>query len=231
MSLDTSRLRSILESLIFVSEEPISFRKLKTILEGVPAKDLKAVLDELVEEFRKPEHGVTIEVVAEGYQMRTRPENQEWVKMLVQYKPVRLSKAAMETLAIIGYRQPITKTEIETIRGVDSSSALARLFELSMIKILGRKEIPGRPFIYGTTPEFLEVFNLKSLDDLPSLREIEDLDPAEVEQFAQKLADSGAVETVEGEPEVPEAPVEETATLVPEPEPEPKEKEEPADHE
>ncbi len=231
MSLDTSRLRSILESLIFVSEEPISFRKLKTILEGVPAKDLKAVLDELVEEFRKPEHGVTIEVVAEGYQMRTRPENQEWVKMLVQYKPVRLSKAAMETLAIIGYRQPITKTEIETIRGVDSSSALARLFELSMIKILGRKEIPGRPFIYGTTPEFLEVFNLKSLDDLPSLREIEDLDPAEVEQFAQKLADSGTVETIEGEPEEPETPVEETTILMSEPELGPEEKEEPTDHE
>jgi segregation and condensation protein B len=200
MPLDTSRLRSILESLIFVSEQPVSFRKLRTILEGVPPKELKQALDELVEEYRRTEHGITIEPVAEGYQMRTRPENQEWVKMLVQFKPVRLSKAAMETQAIIAYRQPITKTEIESIRGVDCSSALASLFELSLIKILGRKEIPGRPFIYGTTPEFLEIFNLKSLDDLPSLREIEDLDPAEVEHFARTLAESGEVETTDAEP-------------------------------
>jgi len=200
MSLETSRVRSILESLIFVSEQPVSFRKLRTILEGLPAKDLKTALDELVEEYRKPEHGITIELVAEGYQMRTRPENQEWVKMLVQYKPVRLSKAAMETLAIIAYRQPITKTEIESIRGVDCSSSLARLFEINMTKILGRKEIPGRPFIYGTTPEFLEIFNLSSLADLPSLKEIEDLDPAEVEHFARTLAESGEVETIDAEP-------------------------------
>ncbi|HPQ67645.1 MAG TPA: SMC-Scp complex subunit ScpB [bacterium] len=201
MAIELERIRSIVESLIFVSETPISFRKIRTILEGVPTKDLKTVLDELVEEYRTGQRGVIIDLVAEGYQMRTPPENQEWVKMLVQYKPVRLSKAALETLAIIAYRQPVTKTEVEKIRGVDCSSGIAKLMELNLLKILGRQEIPGRPFIYGTTPEFLEVFNLSSLEDLPSLKEIEELDPKDVEAFANDLAQGGDAEVTEEEPE------------------------------
>ena len=201
MAIELERIRSIVESLIFVSETPISFRKIRTILEGVPTKDLKAVLDGLVEEYRTGRRGVIIDLVAEGYQMRTPPENQEWVKMLVQYKPVRLSKAALETLAIIAYRQPVTKTEVEKIRGVDCSSGIAKLMELNLLKILGRQEIPGRPFIYGTTPDFLEVFNLSSLEDLPSLKEIEELDPKDVEAFANDLAQSGDAEVTEEEPE------------------------------
>jgi len=199
MAIELERIRSIVESLIFVSETPISFRKIRTILEGVPTKDLKTVLDGLVEEYRTGKRGVIIDLVAEGYQMRTPPENQEWVKMLVQYKPVRLSKAALETLAIIAYRQPVTKTEVEKIRGVDCASGIAKLMELNLLKILGRQEIPGRPFIYGTTPEFLEVFNLSSLEDLPSLKEIEELDPKDVEAFANDLALGGDAEVTEEE--------------------------------
>lgn len=187
MALDQARLRSIVESLIFVSEQPLSFRKIRNILEGVPTKDLKMVLDEMVAEYSLNHHGVNIELVADGYQMRTKPENQEWVKMLVEYKPVRFSQAALETLAIIAYRQPLTKPELENIRGVDCASSLSKLLELGLIKILGRKEMPGRPFIYGTTPEFLEVFNLSNLEDLPTLQEIEDLSAEDIETFTQSL--------------------------------------------
>ncbi len=157
---------------------------------------------------RAEHRGMILEEVAEGWQFRTPPENQEWIKMLVEYKPLRLSRASLETLAIIAYRQPATKTDVENVRGVDSTSAVAKLLELGLLKILGRKEIPGRPFVYGTTPEFLEVFNLASLGDLPSLREIEDLDPGEIEAFTEKLAETAGanVEPVEGAPADAEAP-------------------------
>jgi len=211
MGIDGSRIRSIVESLIFVSEEPLSFRKIRAILEGVPTKELKRVLDEIIEEYRTADRGVTIELVADGYQMRTRPENHEWIKMLLQYKPTRLSKAALETLAIIAYRQPTTKTDAEKIRGVDCSSAVSKLLELGLVKILGRKEVPGRPFIYGTTPEFLEVFNLSGLNDLPSLKEIEELNPEDVEAFAADLAETANIETEEEFEEGEAAETDETA--------------------
>jgi segregation and condensation protein B len=190
MSIDRARIASIVESLIFVSDKPLSFRKIRTILEGVPGKELQELLDELKQHYRAGERGIVLEEVADGFQLRTPPENQEWVKMLIEYKPMRLSRAAMETLAIIAYRQPTTKTDVEAIRGVDSTSAVAKLLELGLLKILGRKEIPGRPFVYGTTPEFLEVFNLSSLGDLPSLREIEDLSANEIDAFTDRLSES-----------------------------------------
>jgi len=207
MSIDLARITSIVESLIFVSEKPLSFRKIRAILDGVPAKDLQTVVEELVARCRAENRGMILEEVAEGWQFRTPPENQEWIKMLVEYKPMRLSRASLETLAIIAYRQPTAKTDVETVRGVDSTSAVAKLLELGLLKILGRKEIPGRPFVYGTTPEFLEVFNLASLNDLPSLKEIEDLDPGEIEAFTEKLADAAGANvepTAEGEPPAPE---------------------------
>jgi segregation and condensation protein B len=202
VSIDRTRVASIVESLIFVSDRPLSFRKVRAILDGVPAKELQEVVGQLAAQYRAEGRGIVLEEVADGYQMRTPPENQEWVKMLVEYKPMRLSRAAMETLAIVAYRQPVAKPDIEAIRGVDSTSAVARLLELGLIKILGRKEIPGRPFIYGTTPEFLETFNLASLGDLPSLKEIEDVNPDEIEAFAEKLSESaGAKVQPDGEAE------------------------------
>jgi segregation and condensation protein B len=189
VAIDQERISSIVESLIFVSETPLSFRKIRSILEGVPPKQLQEVIDGLIARYRAEGRGVIIEEVADGYQMRTPPENQEWVKMLIEYKPIRLSRAALETLAIIAYQQPTTKTEVEAIRGVDSSSAVARLLELDLVKILGRKEVPGRPFIYASTLAFLEVFNLGTLGDLPNLQEIEDLAPEEIEAFSDKLAE------------------------------------------
>jgi segregation and condensation protein B len=113
--------------------------------------------------------------VAGGFQFRTRPEYSQWVKKLIAPKPTRLSKAALETLAIIAYKQPIIRSEIEHIRGVDSGGVLRMLLEKNLIRVMGRKEIPGRPLIYGTTRHFLEVFELKNLKDLPTPKEIEEM--------------------------------------------------------
>ena len=183
MSIDHDRLKEICEALIFVSEEPLSFRKIQAILEGVPAPELRKVLGELVESWGQREGGFLLVEVAEGYQFRTRSENVEWVRMLVKYKPAKLSKAALETLAIVAYNQPVTRPEVEAIRGVDCSSSLSQLLEKGLVKILGRKDVPGKPFIYGTTPKFLEVMGLRDLGQLPTLREIEESEILQLEEF------------------------------------------------
>ena len=113
--------------------------------------------------------------VAGGYQFRTHPSTREWVQQLIAGRPVRLSRAQLETLAIVAYRQPITRPEIDEIRGVDSGSTLKVLLDRELIRILGKKEEPGRPLLYGTTKEFLEFFNLSDLRELPTLREFHEL--------------------------------------------------------
>lgn len=181
MTIDRERMKAICESLIFVSDEALHFRKIHAILEGIPAKELRSILNEMIEDWKTREGGIDLIEVAEGYQFRTRRENTEWIKMLVQFKPARLSKAALETLAIVAYNQPATKPDIEDIRGVDCSSSLSQLLEKGLIKILGRKEGPGKPFIYGSTKFFLEVMGLKDLTALPSLREIEESEIIQLE--------------------------------------------------
>ena len=184
MSIDHERIKSIIESLIFVSESPLPFAKIRAILESVPADELKEILAEMAADYQKPERGFQLEEVAMGYQFRTRPENVEWVRMLVEKKPQKLSRASLETLAMVAYSQPVTKPEIEAIRGVDSGSAINLLLEKRLIRILGRKDAPGKPFIFGTTREFLELFNLKDLSGLPTLKEISNLETDDAERFA-----------------------------------------------
>jgi segregation and condensation protein B len=183
MSLERSRIKSIIESLIFVSSEPLPFAKIKALLEGVPTNDLKSVLGELQADCLAFDRGVYLEEVAMGYQFRTNPENTDWIMALVETKPRRFSKASLETIAIIAYNQPITRPEIENIRGVDSSSAVNLLLERKIVKIVGRKDVPGKPFLFGTTKEFLELFNLKELSSLPTLQEIENLEEKHPELF------------------------------------------------
>ncbi len=183
MSLERSRIKSIIESLIFVSSEPLPFAKIKALLEGVPTNDLKSVLGELQADCLAFDRGVYLEEVAMGYQFRTNPENTDWIMALVETKPRRFSKASLETIAIIAYNQPITRPEIENIRGVDSSSAVNLLLERRIVKIVGRKDVPGKPFLFGTTKEFLELFNLKELSSLPTLQEIENLEETHPELF------------------------------------------------
>jgi segregation and condensation protein B len=168
-------LKSIIESLLFISEEPLSIDKIKKILETAERKEIRNTLNALAEDYRARKCGILLREVAGGYQLRTHPDNAQWIKRLIQPNPVRLSKASLETLAIVAYKQPIIRSDIEHIRGVDCGGVLRMLLERKLIRVLGRKEIPGRPLIYATTKFFLELFDLKDLKDLPTIKEIEAL--------------------------------------------------------
>ena len=167
-------LKNIIESLIFVSKEPISVNQIRKILPDISNKEISQSLDDLVEEYGNRKGGFYLREVAGGYQFRSSPEYKKWILLLIQPNPVRLSKPALETLAIIAYRQPIIRSDIEHIRGVDSGGIIRMLMERKLIRALGRKDIPGRPLIYATTKQFLELFDLRDLKDLPSLKEIEE---------------------------------------------------------
>ena len=168
-------LKYIIECLLFVSETPLTLDKLKKILETPEIKDIREALDSLCLEYEARPGGITLREVAGGFQIRTRPEYARWIKRLIQPGAQRLSKPALETLAIIAYKQPIIRADIEYIRGVDCGGVLRMLLEKKLVRVLGRKEIPGRPMIYATTRQFLELFDLKDLKDLPSPKEIEAL--------------------------------------------------------
>jgi segregation and condensation protein B len=175
--------RAIIEALLFVSEVPLSLAKIKELLSMYTHGEITAALDDLREEYGGESHGFALVEVAQGYQLRTKPEYAGWVRKLNKMTPTRLSRAALETLAIIAYKQPILRSEVEAIRGVDVGGVLHVLLEKKLIKIMGRKNVPGRPFLYGTTQKFLEVFSLQDLSSLPNLKELEGFakGPAEAE--------------------------------------------------
>ena len=167
-------LKNIVETLLFVADTPLSTDRIRSVV-SADAKEIKDVLSQLSKEYEERKGGFSLMEIAGGYQIRTKPEYSEWIKKLVQPNPLRMSKAALETLTIIAYKQPIIRSEIEHIRGVDSGGILRMLLELKLIRVLGRKEIPGRPLIYSTTKRFLEIFGLKDLKDLPTPEEIKGL--------------------------------------------------------
>ncbi len=204
--MEEERLKSILESLLFAAGEPVSLAKLAAIFEDVPRVTIQKTLASMVTSYASENRGISIEEVAGGYQMRTAKEHAAWVRKLLAAKPPRLSRPLLETAAIIAYRQPITRPEIEQLRGVDSGGVLETLLERRLIRIEGRKEAPGRPIVYGTTPEFLELFGLKDLDSLPDLSEFREIERA-VEQ-----AETKPIESVEKMPD--EDALAETATTV-----------------
>jgi segregation and condensation protein B len=176
-------LKNIIESLLLVTEEPLTIARIKSILIEPGRKELQNALTELAAEYEARKGGFFLREVAGGYQIRTRPEYREWIKRLIQPKPLRLSKPALETLAIIAYKQPIIRSDIEHIRGVNCGGILRMLLERKLIRILGRKEIPGRPIIYATTKQFLEIFDLKDLKDLPTPEEIATLGDGSLENM------------------------------------------------
>ncbi len=198
---DASKLKPILEALIFVSEDPISLDKMAGVLPDCPKKKLKELLAELGQDYEERGGALEIVEVANGYQFRTRAEFAPWLGRLQRQKFARLSRAALETLAIVAYRQPVTRAEAESIRGVDSGAVLGTLLERGLLRILGRKEVPGRPILYGTTQEFLELFGLKNLKDLPTLREIKDMVETTEEGpgSPEEGSAEGAVEGTQGE--------------------------------
>ncbi len=174
-------LKNIVESLLFVAEEPLSPERLKKILEPAQAGAIAEAIATLRADHDSRQGGFYLAEVAGGYQFRTRPEYNGWIRRLVDPRPVRLSKAALETLAIIAYKQPIIRSDVEHIRGVDCGGVLRQLLERKLIRVLGRKEIAGRPLIYATTRKFLETFDLKDLKDLPTPKEIEEFGKAPLE--------------------------------------------------
>jgi len=240
--METSQLKSLIESLIFVSEQPLKAAEIlqavqesESLLNAAAATEsqddaplepsfesadsvpqsaedqLKAkrqveesklgraevqqALEELAREYIEGGRGILLTEVAGGWQFRTRPENGALLRSFFQAKPARMSKPSLETLAIVAYRQPITRVEIDEIRGVDSGGVLKTLLEKNLVRIVGKKDEPGRPMLYGSTQEFLELFQLKGLKDLPTLKDFRELE----EEFTTKATAEGTV--VENTPE------------------------------
>ncbi|HEY1852263.1 MAG TPA: SMC-Scp complex subunit ScpB [Candidatus Binataceae bacterium] len=185
--MEEERLKAILESLLFAAAEPVALSQLVTVLETVSRDDIKKALAEMAVAYGGGGRGIVLEEVAGGYQLRTPKEHALYVRKLLAAKPPRLSRPLLETVAIIAYRQPITRPEIEQLRGVDCGGVLDTLVERRLIKIAGRKEAPGRPIMYTTTPEFLELFGLKDLGGLPDLEELRLIEtPREEPLFARE---------------------------------------------
>jgi len=172
--LSADRVRTITETLLFLAERPLTVDELRQAT-GIEVERLEKALDKLSGHYREGVCGIVLHEVAGGWQLRSSPDNSAFARRWLKVKPQRLTRAALETLAIIAYRQPVTRPEIEEIRGVDCGAVVKALLERRLIKILGKKEEPGRPMLYGTTKEFLEFFALKDLASLPTLREFHEL--------------------------------------------------------
>lgn len=174
--MEPSEIKKAIESVIFISDQPVSVDKLQQVFTDVERADLRKYLKEITQEWADLKRGFLLEEIAGGYQFRTDPAYAEFISNFnKRVRKFRLSRAALEVIAIIAYKQPVTKVEVESIRGVDSSGVINALLERRILEIKGRKEVIGKPFLYGTTSEFLEVFGLRSLNDLPTLKEIDDI--------------------------------------------------------
>jgi segregation and condensation protein B len=168
-------IKLIIEALLFAADRPLSTRDMHTWLPEASLPDIQTAAKELLAEYDTMGRSFVLKEVAKGYQFRTRSEYASFVLLMLKASPARLSRAALETLSIVAYKQPVLRQEIERLRGVDVGGILKMLLEKDLIKIVGRKNLPGRPLIYGTTKKFLEVFDLKDLESLPKLKEIRDL--------------------------------------------------------
>ena len=202
------RLRAIVEALVFAAEEPLQLEDLVDLFPGTDAETLRAALEVVAVSCETEERGLMVQRVAGGYRMTTKPHLGEWVRALFRSRNRRrLSSQALETLAIIAYRQPITTPEIQTIRGSDPSSVLEALLEKKLVRIMGRKKVVGKPFLYGTTPQFLAHFGLNSLQDLPDAADFGALvaagettaAPREAVAVARENVDEGPFQEEDGE--------------------------------
>lgn len=170
-----SDLKSVVEALIYASPEPVTMKALVKLLDTEPKEDVEAAVAALRADYERP-GGLQVVEVAGGFQIVTRPEFHEWVRRLFHERTTqKLSVASLETLAVIAYRQPVTAPEIAEIRGVNTAGVLGTLVDRKLIKIVGRKQVVGRPFMYGTTREFLERFGLNDIVDLPKVEDMSEL--------------------------------------------------------
>ncbi|HIE65119.1 MAG: SMC-Scp complex subunit ScpB [Nitrospira sp.] len=187
--MEEHELKPIVEALFFVSGDPLSVDRLRDVIKGVDKKRLLVVIETLQGEYDQSNRGIRLAEVAAGYQLVTRPEMAPWIKEMEKIRTAsRLSRPGLETLAIVAYKQPVTRGEIEMVRGVDAAGVLKTLMERKLIKIVGRKEAAGRPMMYGTTRQFLEYFGLASLSGLPTLKEFSEV--AEATGEGEVLLDS-----------------------------------------
>ncbi len=189
--MEDREIKSVIEALLFMAGEPVGIDTLRKILE-VDKYNTERLVRELIIDYSVKNTGLFIVEVAEGFQMVTNPACAPWVKKLLSTAvPKKLTQSSIETLAIIAYKQPIIKAEIEAIRGVNSDGVVKTLLERRLIKILGRKEVPGRPLMYGTTSEFLQYFGLNDLSELPTLKEFQEVDIPEPAQAAPEESGDG----------------------------------------
>ncbi len=187
VELDANGLKQLVEALVFASDKPMTVQRLRQLTRVSDIPRLEAALAELATDYA--DRGIVLQQVSGGYQFRTRTQWSQWVQQLIAGRPVRLTRAQLETLAIIAYRQPITRPEIDDIRGVDSSATLKLLIDRQLIRILGKKEEAGRPMLYGTTKEFLDFFSLGDLRELPTLREYSELTAESRQVITDRLGD------------------------------------------
>jgi segregation and condensation protein B len=176
--------------MLFIADRPIGLKKFTQLLPEYDRGSIITTLEIIQRKYNDEKRGFELKEVAGGFRLQTRRNLRSWVLRLKRSGPVRLSRAALETLAVVAYRQPTTRAEIESVRGVDTSGTLHFLLDRKIIRIVGRKDLPGRPLLYGTTRHFLEVFELKDLSDLPSLAEMADLEnqtngPPQIPLFRQ----------------------------------------------
>ena len=169
-------IKSILEAVLFVSHDPVTADKLVMVLDGVPKFQIIQTLRTLQSEYEQEGRGLRLSEVAGGFLLATRPDCSPYIRRLTKAKSsTKLSRSALETLAIVSYKQPITRVDIEKMRGVETSGVLRTLLDQKLVRIIGRQDVPGRPILYGTSKQFLQRFGLRDLRDLPPLKEIQDL--------------------------------------------------------
>lgn len=212
--MEASEKRRIVEALILSSAEPLSAARIAEIIPYCDAGQAKDLVNELNTEYAEQDRSFEIWEVAGGYQIRTRAEFSGYLQKLQKERALRLSQAALETMAIIAYRQPVTRAEIEDVRGVDAGATVKSLLDRHLIRIAGQREVPGRPMLYGTTRRFLEVFGLERLKDLPTLRELDELarEQGLLEKTAEDAAPAEGEEAVDGGAADSEAASESVAT-------------------
>jgi len=197
--LEDHQLKSAIEALLFVSNNPLSLDRLKGIFEETQPEQIHAQILALSHEYDERGAGIMLAEVAGGYQLATRPENVSWIRKFKSVKvSAKLSKPALETLAIVAYKQPITRMEVEAIRGVNIGGIMRNLMERRLVKIVGKKDVPGKPMMYGTTLEFLQYFGLKDLSALPTLKEFQELEAGE--EVMEEIPVAGADTVPSDEP-------------------------------
>ena len=193
--------RQIVEALLLAAQEPLPAARIASVIPRATPKLVGELVAELDEEYRKHERAFELREVAGGFQLRPRADFAGYLQQLQPERPTRLSPAALETLSIVAYKQPVTRAEVERIRGVDVGAVLRSLVERKLVRIAGHREVPGRPMLYATSKRFLEVFGLAGLDDLPTLRDLQELAAAAVPEVAAAASDPAGGRRAEGEAE------------------------------